>query len=188
MTTSLVSHPASEITFKKLFEHKTFLSVSFFFFFFQDDVSGFFLSYLFIFGCVGSSFLCEGFSLVVASKGHSKSRCAGLTVAASLVVGHRLQTRRLSSCGSGPSCSTVCGIFPDQGSNPCPLHWRADSQPLRHQGSPSVSFLLAEPLDQNEVNKFLLSPTLCQTLSQALEKPELNRAQSRPIQSLTLRS
>ena len=36
----------------------------------------------------------------------------------------------------GPSCSTSCGIFPDQGSNPCPLHWQADSQPLRHQGSP----------------------------------------------------
>ena len=36
----------------------------------------------------------------------------------------------------GPSCSAACGIFPDQGSNPCPLHWQADSQPLRHQGSP----------------------------------------------------
>ena len=36
----------------------------------------------------------------------------------------------------GPSCSAACGIFPSQGSNPCPLHWQADSQPLRHQGSP----------------------------------------------------
>ena len=36
----------------------------------------------------------------------------------------------------GPSCSTACGIFPDQGSNPRPLHWQADSQPLRHPGSP----------------------------------------------------
>ena len=27
----------------------------------------------------------------------------------------------------GLSCSTACGIFPDQGSNPCPLHWQADS-------------------------------------------------------------
>ena len=36
----------------------------------------------------------------------------------------------------GPSCSAACGILPDQGSNPCPLHWQADSQPLRHQGSP----------------------------------------------------
>ena len=35
----------------------------------------------------------------------------------------------------GLSCSVACGIFPDQGSNPCPLHWQADSQPLRHQGS-----------------------------------------------------
>ena len=53
------------------------------------------------------------------------SRCAG-----SAVVAH------------GPSCSAVCGIFPDQGSNPCPLHWQADSQPLRHQGSPMLSFFI----------------------------------------------
>ena len=63
-----------------------------------------------------------------------------LIIAASLVAEHRLQTRRLSSCGSGPSCSAACGIFPDRGSNPCPLHWQADSQPLRHQGSPIVDF------------------------------------------------
>ena len=43
----------------------------------------------------------RGLSLVVASGGHSSLRCAGpLTVAASLVVEHRLQTRRLSNCGS----------------------------------------------------------------------------------------
>ena len=28
------------------------------------------------------------------------------------------------------------GIFPDQGSNPCLLHWQADSLPLSHLGSP----------------------------------------------------
>ena len=61
-----------------------------------------------------------------------------LTVAASLVAEHRLQTRRLSNCGHGPSCSAACGILPDQGSNPCPLHWQADSQSLRHQGSPAL--------------------------------------------------
>ena len=27
----------------------------------------------------------------------------------------------------GLSCSVACGIFPDQGQNPCPLHWQADS-------------------------------------------------------------
>ena len=64
-----------------------------------------------------------------------------LTIVASHVAEHRLQTRRLSSCGSRAQCSTACGIFPDQGSNPCPLHWQADSQPLRHWGSPSILFL-----------------------------------------------
>ena len=38
----------------------------------------------------------------------------------------------------GPSRSAACGIFLDQGTNPCPLHRQADSQPLRHQGSPTV--------------------------------------------------
>ena len=59
------------------------------------------------------------------------SRCAG-----SVVVAHR------------PSCSTACGIFPDQGSNPCPLHQQADSQPLHHQGSltlPLNSLIFIEP-------------------------------------------
>ena len=56
-----------------------------------------------------------------------------LTIAASLVAEHRLQTRRLSNCGS-----RACGILPEQGSNPCPLRWQADSQPLRHQGSPEA--------------------------------------------------
>ena len=45
-----------------------------------------------------------------------------LTIAASLVAEHRLQTRRLSSVAHGLSCSAACGILPDQGSNPCPLN------------------------------------------------------------------
>ena len=36
----------------------------------------------------------------------------------------------------------ACGIFPDQGLNLCPLHWQADSYPLRHQGSPDLFFIL----------------------------------------------
>ena len=39
----------------------------------------------------------------------------GLLSAGSVAVAHRL------------SCSAACGILPDQGSNPCPLHWQADS-------------------------------------------------------------
>ena len=36
-------------------------------------------------------------------------------------------------------CSTACGIFLNQGLNPCPLHWQADSYPLHSQGN--LSFL-----------------------------------------------
>ena len=35
----------------------------------------------------------------------------------------------------GPSCSTACGIFPDQGLNPYFLHWLVDSLPLNHHGN-----------------------------------------------------
>ena len=42
----------------------------------------------------------------------------------------------------GLSCSAACGIFPDQGLNLCPLHWQEDYEPLRHQGSPTVTVLL----------------------------------------------
>ena len=38
------------------------------------------------------------------------------------------------------SCSKACGIFPDHGSNRCPLYWQAESYPLDHQGSPKWFF------------------------------------------------
>ena len=59
-----------------------------------------------------------------------------LTIAASLVAEHRLQTRRLSNCGSRAQLLRGTWVFPDQGLNPCPPHRQADSQPLHHQGSP----------------------------------------------------
>ena len=79
----------------------------------------------------------RGLSLVAASGGRSSWRCAGLSLSQPLL----LWSTGSRCAGSvivahGPSCSAACGIFPDQGSNPCPLHWQADSQPLRHQGSP----------------------------------------------------
>ena len=47
-----------------------------------------------------------------------------LTIVASLV--GSTGSRRAGSVvvAHGPSCSAACGIFPDQGSNPCPLHGR----------------------------------------------------------------
>ena len=75
--------------------------------------------YLFIFGCVGSSFLCEGFSLVAASGGHSSSRCAGLSLLRPFLL-RSTGSRRAGSVvvAHGPTCSTACGIFPDQGLEP----------------------------------------------------------------------
>ena len=80
-------------------------------------------------------------SLVAASGGHSSSRCAGLSLSQPLLL-RRTGSRRAGSVtvAHGPSCSAACGIFPDQGLNPSLLHWQADSQPLRHQGSPFMSF------------------------------------------------
>ena len=79
----------------------------------------------------------RGLSLVVASGGHSSSRCAVLSPSRPLLL-RSTGSRRAGSVivAHGPSCSAACGIFPDQGSNPCPLHWQEDSQLLRHQGSP----------------------------------------------------
>ena len=88
----------------------------------------------------------RGLSLVVASGGHSSLWCTGLSLLRPLL----LWTTGSRCTGSvivahGPSCSVACGIFPDQGSNPCPVHWQVDSQTLRHQGSPICSFFKEPP-------------------------------------------
>ena len=88
-----------------------------------------------------------GLSPVAASGGHSSSRCAGLSLSWPLLL-QSTGSRRAGSVvvAHGPSCSAACGIFPDQGSNPCPLHWQADSQPLRHRESPISHLLQSQTL------------------------------------------
>ena len=79
----------------------------------------------------------RGPSPVAASGGRSSSQCAGVSPSRPLLLwstGSRCTGS--VAVAHGPSCSAACGILPDQGSNPCPLHWQADSQPLCHQGSP----------------------------------------------------
>ena len=115
------------------FLNKSFL-INFFliFFFFLNKFIYFWLFWVFV--------SVRGLSLVVASGGHSSSRCTGLSQSRPLLL-WSTGSRRASSVvvAHGPSCSAACGIPPDQGSNPCPLHWQADSQPLSHQGSPLFS-------------------------------------------------
>ena len=109
-------------------------------FFFNSDFFNLFITYLLIIFWLCWVFVSvRGLSLVAASGGHSSSRCAGLSLLWPLSL-RSTGSRRAGSVvvAHGPSCSAACGIFPDQGSNPCPLHWQAASQPLRHQGSPTV--------------------------------------------------
>ena len=63
-----------------------------------------------------------------------------------------------SSTGSivvvhGLSCSVACGVFSDQGSNPCLLHWQVDSLPLDRQKSPILNS------DESKVRSVLIKPT-----------------------------
>ena len=106
----------------------------------------FILFYLFIYFWLCWVFVSvRGLSLVAASGGHSSSRCAGLSLSRPLLL-RSTGSRHVHSAvvAHGPSCSVACGIFPDQGSNPCPLHWQADSQPLHHQGSPKTIIIFGD--------------------------------------------
>ena len=82
--------------------------------------------------CSAQASHCGGFS------------CYGAQASVVQHVGSAVMVPRLWSTGSVVvvheiSCSSVYGIFLDQGLNPCPLHWQADSLPLSHLGSPSIS-------------------------------------------------
>ena len=130
-----------------------------FFFFFKDSSHLFFLKFIYLFIYL---WLCwvfvsvRGLPLVAASGDHSSSRCAGLSLSRPLLL-RSTGSRRARSVivAHGPSCSAACGIFPYQGSNPCPLHWQADSQPLHHQGSPSLTFIFVSWQGGDEFSTFM---------------------------------
>ena len=87
---------------------------------------------------------CMGFSLV-ESRGYSLAAVHRLlTAVASLVAAPRLWSTGSAVVGHECNCSATCGIFPDQGSNLCLLHWQADSLPQGHQGSPSSALHLIQ--------------------------------------------
>ena len=109
----------------------------------------FLIKFLFI-SCTGSSLLLGLFSNcsepgLLSSFRVQASHCRGF-----LLQSTSSRARGFSTCGSwaveqsstvvaqGLSCSSACGIFPDQGPNVCLLHWQADSLPLSYQGSPMM--------------------------------------------------
>ena len=91
----------------------------------------------------------HGASLVAVGRGYSLVVVCQLLLLLLWSTGSRyldsvILVPRHQSVGSvvvvqGLSCSTARGIFLDQGSNPCPLHWQVDSLPLDHQESPIAS-------------------------------------------------
>ena len=104
----------------------------------------FFLFFIYIFLAVLGLRFVRGLSPVVASGGHSSSRCAGLSL------------RGLSRCGAqapdaqaqqlwltGPAAPRHVGSSQTRARTRVPCIRQADSQPLRHQGSPpSFSYTL----------------------------------------------
>ena len=95
-------------------EALTMVCLFFFFFFF------YWLHWVFI--------AARGLSLVAASGGYSSLQCAGLSLRWLLLL-RNTGSRHMGSVvvAHGLSCSAACGILPDQGPNPCSLHWQADS-------------------------------------------------------------
>ena len=88
---------------------------------------------------------CVGFPLVAESRGYSSLQCTCFSLWWLLLsqnMGSRARgLQQLWHVGSvavvpGFSGSAARGIFPNQGSNPCLLHWQVDSIPLIHQESP----------------------------------------------------
>ena len=53
--------------------------------------------------------------------------CRLLTEVVSLSAEHRVQSVDSAVVAHRLHRPAACGIFLDQGSNPCPLHWQADS-------------------------------------------------------------
>ena len=83
---------------------------------------------LFFFDCAGSFFLHISFLFLQGAGatlccGTLASHCGGFSCCRAWALG----LMGFSSWGAGLSCSVACGIFPEQGSNLCPLHWQTDS-------------------------------------------------------------
>ena len=113
---------------------------------------------IFILARAGSSLLRGLFSSCGEQASHSVVSLAD----------HGLQGTRVSvigACGLNsqvlehrPSCSAACGIFSNQGLNPCLLYRQGDSPALSHQGSPLVlsSLDLSQKAEKQSSCAFLI--------------------------------
>ena len=96
----------------------------------------------YFFGGAGSSIAVYGLSLVTRSGCYSSLRRTGSRLLGSVAAARGLSTGSVLAVHR-LSCSEACGVFQDQGRNPCFLHGQVDSQPLDHQESkPCTTFLI----------------------------------------------
>ena len=113
-----------------------------------------FKCFIYLFLSVPGLHCCAWAFSTVASKGYSLLLCMAFTLPWFLLLrspgswpisfsscGFGTLELRLSSCGHWLNYFKACGIFLDQGSNPCPLHWQVDSYPLDWRGSTLCIFL-----------------------------------------------
>ena len=79
-----------------------------------------------------------------------------------LVVAHGLLSTDSGVMGQGLSCLMACGIFPDQGSNPCPLFWQVEFLTAGPPGKSTVIIIVEskrklEKLSVRRVDSILLN-------------------------------
>ena len=114
------------------------LRLDFFFFYFFKKIL--FILFKFL-GVLGLRFCARAFSSCGKWGPLFTAVCGTLIMAASLVAEHKLQTRRLSSCGSRAQLLRGTWDPPRPGLESVSSALQADSQPLHHQGSPKTGFL-----------------------------------------------
>ena len=86
------------------------------------DLKIFFMTMQGLHWCTWTSSSC-GEQRLLSSCGAQASHCSGFSCCSAWAIGHAgsvVMAHKLS-------CPMACGIFLDQGSTLCPLHWQMDS-------------------------------------------------------------
>ena len=85
----------------------------------------------------GATLRCHAWASHYGGFSSCGAQTRGMWAQQSWLPGCRAQAQQLWPTGLA---ALWHGIFWDLGWNPCPLHWQADSHPLRHLGSPWLPF------------------------------------------------
>ena len=116
-----------------------------------------------LFYCGAQASHCRGFSWCLAQA----LGCLGCSTCGTWASSCSFQAleHRLSSCGTRAELPTVRGIFLDQGSHPCLLHWQSDSLLLSHQRSPNFILLHGNTIFPMPFIEETILPSLCILIS-----------------------